>query len=154
MPKSHIICFEFSHQIYFLLYFFFFIYQNWVGQAFETLPRGRILRVYPVHVMYRQIPNKDYTLVRNKICLSLRGSWSIACRSCSNYIFILDLTPGFNGLGNDKWKKRRGTLQFLDLVCPIPADALVTLWAKQGAMYSASMVLTELISNILVPELG
>ena len=29
---------------------------------------------------------------------SLRCSWSIACRGCSNYIFILDFTPGFNGL--------------------------------------------------------
>ena len=25
-----------------------------------------------------------------------------ACRRCSNYIFILDLTPGFNWLGKDK----------------------------------------------------
>ena len=30
-----------------------------------------------------------------------RCSWSIACRRCSNYIFILNLTPGFNGLGKD-----------------------------------------------------
>ena len=31
--------------------------------------------------------------------LSLRCSWSIACRRYSNYIFILDLKPGFSGLG-------------------------------------------------------
>ena len=30
-------------------------------------------------------------------CWSLRYSWSIACRRCSSYIFILDWTPGFNG---------------------------------------------------------
>ena len=29
-------------------------------------------------------------------CWSLRCSWSNACRRCSNYIFIPDLTPGFN----------------------------------------------------------
>ena len=28
-------------------------------------------------------------------CWSLRCSWSIACRRCSNYIFILHLTLGF-----------------------------------------------------------
>ena len=30
-------------------------------------------------------------------CWLLRCSWSIACRCCSNYIFILNLTRGFNG---------------------------------------------------------
>ena len=43
---------------------------------------------------------------------SLRCSWSIACRRCSNYIFILDLTPGFNGLGKDNYKTRRETFRF------------------------------------------
>ena len=49
-------------------------------------------------------------------CWSLRCSWSIACRRCSNYIFILDLTPGFSGLGRDDWRASRGTFKFLDLV--------------------------------------
>ena len=40
-------------------------------------------------------------------CWTLRCSWSIACRCCSNYIFILDLTPGVNGLGKDNGKTRR-----------------------------------------------
>ena len=48
--------------------------------------------------------------------LSLTCSWSIACQRCSNYIFILDLTPGFNGLGKDNCKTRWETFQFLDLV--------------------------------------
>ena len=43
-------------------------------------------------------------------------SWSIACRRCSNYIFILDLTPGFNGLDKDNCKPRRETFKFGDLV--------------------------------------
>ena len=49
---------------------------------------------------YRQFSNIRCTLVGNKNCRSLRCSWSIACRRCSNYIFILDLTPGFIG-----WQK-------------------------------------------------
>ena len=35
---------------------------------------------------------------------------------CSNYIFILDFTPGFNGLGKDNFKKRREPFKFWDLV--------------------------------------
>ena len=40
-------------------------------------------------------------------CWSLRCSWSIACRCCFNYIFVLDLIPGFNGLG--RWQLRHET---------------------------------------------
>ena len=43
-------------------------------------------------------------------------SWSIACRRCSNYIFILDLTHGFIGLSKDNCKTRRETFRFGDLV--------------------------------------
>ena len=49
-------------------------------------------------------------------CRSLRCSWSIACRRCSNYIFILDLKPGFKGLGKDDFKTRWESFQFWDLV--------------------------------------
>ena len=49
-------------------------------------------------------------------CWSLRCSWSIACRRCSNYIFILDLIDGFNGLGKDNCRMRRETFKFRDLV--------------------------------------
>ena len=49
-------------------------------------------------------------------CWPLRCSWSIACRRCANYIFILDLTPGFNGLGEDNYKMIRETFKFWDLV--------------------------------------
>ena len=34
----------------------------------------------------------------------------------ANYIFKLDLTPGFNGLGKDNCKTRRETFKFWDLV--------------------------------------
>ena len=38
------------------------------------------------------------------------------CRRCSNCIFILDLTSGFNGFGKDNCKTRRESLKFWDLV--------------------------------------
>ena len=47
---------------------------------------------------------------------SLRCSWSIACRRCSNYIFILNSIPGFNGLGKDNNKMRREAFKFWVLV--------------------------------------
>ena len=50
-------------------------------------------------------------------CRSLRCSWSIACRRCSNYIFILDLTPGFKWLCKEDFKTRWESFQFWDLVC-------------------------------------
>ena len=40
----------------------------------------------------------------------------MACRRCSNYIFILDLTPGFNILHKDNGKTRREAFQFWNLV--------------------------------------
>ena len=47
---------------------------------------------------------------------SLRCSWSIACRRCSNYIFILNSIPGFNGLGKDNNKMRQEAFKFWVLV--------------------------------------
>ena len=38
------------------------------------------------------------------------------CRRCSNYIFIPDLTPGFNRLRKYNCKMRQGTFKFCDLV--------------------------------------
>ena len=52
--------------------------------------------------------------VRLVYCWSLRCSWSITCRRCSNYIFILNLTPDFNGLGKDNYKMRREAFKFWD----------------------------------------
>ena len=46
----------------------------------------------------------------------LRCSWSIACRRCSNYIFIVDLTPGFSWLDKDNCETRREIFKFLDLM--------------------------------------
>ena len=55
-------------------------------------------------------------LSRQYNCWSLRCSWRIACRRCSNYIFILGRTHGFNGLDKDNWRTRRDSLTFWVLV--------------------------------------
>ena len=49
-------------------------------------------------------------------CWSLRCSWR--CRRCSNYIFILDLTPGLIGFGKDDFKTKWESFKFWHLVCP------------------------------------
>ena len=56
-------------------------------------------------------------LCRQWNCWSLRCSWSIACRRCSNYLFILDLIPGFNGLGKDNCKTRRESFKYFVIWC-------------------------------------
>ena len=68
--------------------------------------------VIPRDTHYRQTSNisKQYN------CWSLRSTWSIACRCCSNYIFILDLTSSFSGLGRDNYITRWETFKFWDLV--------------------------------------
>ena len=38
----------------------------------------------------------------------MRRRRSIACSSCSDYIFIFDLTPGSNELGKDNCEKNLG----------------------------------------------
>ena len=68
-------------------------------------------------VTYRKTSNISATLVCNKKnCRSLRCSWSITCRHCSNYIFILDSTHCFNGLGKDNCNEIWETFKFWDLV--------------------------------------
>ena len=47
---------------------------------------------------YTQISNIRH-ISRQQNCWSLRCSWSSVCWRCLNYMFILDSTPGFNGLG-------------------------------------------------------
>ena len=55
-------------------------------------------------------------LNRQWTCWSLRCSWSITRWRCSNYIFILDFTTGFNGLDNDNCKMRQESLKFWEAV--------------------------------------
>ena len=66
--------------------------------------------------MYRKTSNTRCTLVGNKIVNHSRYSYSIACRRCSNYIFILDLTSGFKGFGKDSRKTVQESFKCWDLV--------------------------------------
>ena len=68
--------------------------------------------------MFNQHTVKWYKmhLSRQQNCWSLRCSWRITCRCCTNYIFIFNLTLGFNALGKDKCKIRQGIFKFWDLV--------------------------------------
>ena len=51
------------------------------------------------------IPVKDRLYIET-------GPRASSCRRYSNYIFILDLTPGFIGLGKDNCKTRRESFKF------------------------------------------
>ena len=55
-------------------------------------------------------------------CWSVRCGWGTAGRRCSNYIFILDLTPGFSGMGKYSCMARREIIKCLDLVRLILED--------------------------------
>ena len=61
-------------------------------------------------------PYADLMSRNDKTCKWRQISNISACRRCSNYIFILDLTPGTKGLGKDNCKTRREVFKFLDLV--------------------------------------
>ena len=68
---------------------------------------------------YRQTSNIRRTLVDNKKIVDhpdVVGVSQIACRCCSNYIFKLDLTPGFNGPGKSNSKMRWQWFKFCALV--------------------------------------
>ena len=60
--------------------------------------------------------NIRHTLVGNKTVDHSDVVGCIACRGCSNYICILDLTPGYNGLGKNSYHMRLETFKFWDLV--------------------------------------
>ena len=66
---------------------------------------------------YRQVSNIRRILVGNKIVdhSDIVGASPVGAAP-TNYIFILDLTPGFVGLGKDNNKTRRETFKFGDLV--------------------------------------
>ena len=71
---------------------------------------GQVIKKY---MKYCQTPNISHTLVNNKLV-----DHSDACRHCSNYIFILDLTPGFNGLNKDNCKTKRETFKVFGFGAP------------------------------------
>ena len=89
---------------------------------------------------------------------SLRCSWSIACRCCTNYIFILDLTTGFIGLGKDNCTVRRETskfgylvriilaiLRYTDMLIVQPLDA--SIWGNRNGIYEHLGILLNQINQ-------
>ena len=70
-------------------------------------------------------------LSRQLNCWSLRCSWSIACWRCSNYIFILHLTSGFNILRKTTASRVEKNLSFGILVCLIlEILRYIIIWTK------------------------
>ena len=61
-------------------------------------------------MIYRQTTNISCTVVSNKL-VDYAGVVG-ACRRCSNYIFILDLTSGFSGLDKDMQYETRSISVF------------------------------------------
>ena len=63
--------------------------------------------------IYCQTSNISHTLVGNKI---VDHSGVVGASPVGDYIFILDLTLGFNGLAKDNCKITQETFKFWDLV--------------------------------------
>ena len=86
-------------------------------------------------------------LSRQYNCCPHRCSWSIAYRRCSNYIFIVNLTPSFNGLGKDNYTTRGQIFNFGDLVrCILDvwwycSSGRNTLWPIQNSHHFAQHII-------------
>ena len=78
---------------------------------------------------------------------SLRCSWSIAFWRCSNYIFILDLTPGFNGFGKGNCKMRWEWFKFWYLVHLILEILQYFHWRRIHKMIIEIPVPVKLVIN-------
>ena len=91
-------------------------------------------------------------LLRQYNCWSLRCCWSIACRRCSNYIFILGLTPGFNGLGKELQDKTRSILSFGDIVCLILQVSQYMLYWFNRTCYAGSHYWNHYFGGVSVSQ--
>ena len=98
--------------------YWYFLPWSCVYKLMDVLASYPIGKCSVIYIVYRQTSNISCTLVGNENV----GHSHIACWRCSKYIFILDLTPGFNGLGKDNFKTRGETFKFWDLVRLISAD--------------------------------
>ena len=70
-----------------------------------------------LYLSYREISNIRRTLVCNKLVdhSDVFGASPVGAAPTTSS-FILNLIPGFNGLGKDNFKTRQETFQFWDLV--------------------------------------
>ena len=97
-----------------------------------------ITRYHPQHGNYpgRTVSNLWYKRhpSRQQTCWSLRCSWSIACRRCSNYIFILGLTTvntWLQCIGQRQLQDETRNNMFLGLGAPYIRDVTVDLNSQQ-----------------------
>ena len=82
----------------------------------QNLTALRGLAAYMHWSTYRQVSNIRRTLVVNKNVDHSDVVGASPVGAAPTYIFILDLTSGFIGLGKDSCKMRRETFKFGDLV--------------------------------------
>ena len=75
----------------------------------------KIAQVLEIKVTVKSLDIKR-SLAGNKLADHPDVVGAIACRRCFNYIFILNLTPGFNGLGKDNFKMSQESFKFCFLV--------------------------------------
>ena len=93
-----------------------------------------------IEPMHRNKPNITYLLTWLIMC---------TCRCCSNHIFILDLTPGFNGLGRDSCKRRRESFNLVHLILEILWYFFLRLGTSaEGANLRARMQSACLLSDM------
>ena len=117
-------------------------FQNCRWCSFGLLFRHLLFRVFLSLSTLSDIPSSlkhKAHFSRQLNCWSLRCSWSIACQRCSNYIFILNLTLGFNGLGKNNYKMTREAYKFWDLVRHI-LETLRYVWADLALEFNSSML--------------
>ena len=103
-------------------------------------------KVLPAILNYYQTSNISCTSVGNKIVdhSDVVGASPVGGR-CSNYIFILDLTPGFKGLDKDNYKIRRETFRFWDLVWILLEFWQYIVWSIIG--YLKSLIARHNLKN-------
>ena len=119
-------------------------------ETFEYLSNSRHnISIYKYNslaylLMYQ--PNKPY-LSWQLNCRSLRCSWNIACRRCSNYIFILDLIHGINRLG--KYNMLDGTriTYVLEFGAAYIRDFTVCSHSMNSIWHSNNSILLQCLCN-------
>ena len=96
-------------------YILLFCYQKWIAQYKWMDQQQGFCLLHQLTKIYCQVSNISCTLERQFHCWSLRCSSGIAYQRCSNYIFILHLTVGFNILCKENCKPRWETFKLWDL---------------------------------------
>ena len=92
--------------------------QHWKDFWVPLQDKNHHSRYKDSHYKDKMVMRRSYLYNRNPFTgkIAFLYDFGNACRHCSNYIFILDLTPGFNGLNRDNSKMRRESFKFWDLV--------------------------------------